>query len=163
MGKRDKSVKKTPLAAPAQLTHNPFAQLVGAPVVAPSIEADAATHVVATAVERLAVAATLAGAATGAIEVAAERPAAIKRRGRLILRRETKHRGGKAVIVIGGFEALADHDRAALETLAKELKQLLGCGGAVEHEREIVLQGDRPAKVAELLRAKGFRVEGVTA
>ncbi|HKU38528.1 MAG TPA: translation initiation factor [Polyangiales bacterium] len=82
-------------------------------------------------------------------------------RGRLVLRRETKHRGGKAVVVISGFAALPGFDARALAELAKECKQTLGCGGTVDGD-EIVLQGDRPAEVAELLRGKGFRVAGVT-
>ena len=90
-----------------------------------------------------------------------------KSRGRLVLRRETKHRGGKPVIIVRGFAALPEFAGKAplLEQLAKELKQKLGCGGTVERdadEPQIVLQGDHPAKVAELLRAKGFRVDGVT-
>jgi translation initiation factor 1 (eIF-1/SUI1) len=83
----------------------------------------------------------------------------------VVLRRETKHRGGKAVVVISGFELLRGFDLEAVGELAKRLKQALGCGGTVEENgnaREIVLQGDRAAKVAELLRAQGFRVDGVT-
>jgi translation initiation factor 1 (eIF-1/SUI1) len=91
---------------------------------------------------------------------------AAKSRGRLVLRRETKHRGGKAVIIVRGFAQLAEFgDETRVAELAKELKQKLGCGGTVEHgdgETEIVLQGDRAAKVAELLRGHGFRVDGVT-
>jgi translation initiation factor 1 len=83
-------------------------------------------------------------------------------RGRLVLRRETKHRGGKAVIIVSGFDALQGFDARAIEALATECKRTLGCGGTVD-SGEIVLQGDRPAEVAELLREKGFRVAGVTA
>jgi translation initiation factor 1 (eIF-1/SUI1) len=32
----------------------------------------------------------------------------------------------------------------------------------VRNDTEIVVQGDQPARVAELLRARGFRVDGVT-
>jgi translation initiation factor 1 (eIF-1/SUI1) len=88
-----------------------------------------------------------------------------KSRGRLVQRRETKHRAGKAVVIVSGFEELRDFDVSALEALAKELKQALGCGGTLEARagrRELVLQGDRPAQVAALLRARGFRVDGVT-
>jgi translation initiation factor 1 len=81
--------------------------------------------------------------------------------GRLVLRRETKHRGGKAVVIIGGFGALRGFDAHAIAELARECRQALGCGGTVDGD-EIVLQGDRAAQVAELLRAKGFRVAGVT-
>lgn len=97
---------------------------------------------------------------------AAEAPAQPKKRGRLVLRRETKHRAGKAVIVIAGFGAIRDLDDRALEALAKELKQALGCGGTVERkgaEREIVLQGDRAPEIAGLLRERNFRVDGVGA
>lgn len=88
-----------------------------------------------------------------------------KSRGRVVLRRETKHRGGKAVMIVTGLGKLPGHDAATIAALAKLLKQALGCGGTVEERDgapEIVLQGDHPAKVAELLRAQGFRVEGVT-
>lgn len=86
-------------------------------------------------------------------------PPAPSKRGRVILRRETKHRGGKAVIIVRGVPD------AEIDALAKRLKQKLGCGGTVERgegEPEIVLQGDQPAKVAEWLRGEGFRVDGVT-
>ena len=89
-----------------------------------------------------------------------------KSRGRLVLRRETKHRGGKAVVVVAGLRAHAHLAESEIATLAQHLKQQLGCGGTVERvtaDSELVLQGDQPARVAELLRALGFRVEGVTA
>jgi translation initiation factor 1 (eIF-1/SUI1) len=82
-------------------------------------------------------------------------------RGRLILRRETKHRGGKAVVVVSGFADLTAFGHSEVEQLASDCKRTLGCGGTVA-DGEIVLQGDRPAEVAELLRNKGFRVTGVT-
>lgn len=82
-------------------------------------------------------------------------------RGRLILRRETKHRGGRAVVIVSGFADTPDFDGSAIAALAADCKRTLGCGGTVD-DHEIVLQGDRPAEVAELLRGKGFRVSGVT-
>lgn len=118
-----------------KLTHSPFAALGGRPAAPAPPEPAAATVV---------------------------EPEVPKPRGRLVLRRETKHRGGKAVVVISGFDALRGFDARAIEALAKECKHALGCGGTVD-DGEIVLQGDRPAAVAELLRAKGFRVAGVTA
>ena len=95
---------------------------------------------------------------------AAERPAPAPaaRSGKLILARETKHRGGKAVVIVRGFAQLAGWDADAVAQLARELKQTLGCGGTVDAGPEIVLQGDRPAQVAEWLRTQGFRVHGVT-
>ena len=92
---------------------------------------------------------------------ALEKPAAV-RRGRLLLRRETKQRGGKTAVIVTGFETIADLRAGEIEAIARELKQSLACGGTVE-ENSIVLQGDGPARVAELLRARGFRVGGVTA
>jgi translation initiation factor 1 (eIF-1/SUI1) len=86
-------------------------------------------------------------------------------RGRLVLRRETKHRGGKAVIVVSGLGAIEGFDLQTAEVLASRLKRQLGCGGTVEATDgalELVFQGDRPGRVAELLRAEGFRVDGVT-
>lgn len=92
-------------------------------------------------------------------------PPTKKPRGRLLLRRETKHRAGKAVVIISGFESLPELDAAGRSALARDLKQQLACGGALQTVRgadEIVIQGDHPARVAELLRARGYRVEGVT-
>lgn len=126
--------------APEALTHNPFAALSGLgelPAQQPAPEPPPP----------------------------ASAPARPKSAGRLILRRETKHRAGKAVVVVSGFGALAHYDEQATRALAQQLKQQLGCGGTVEDrrgEREIVLQGDRAAAVAELLRGLGFRVDGVT-
>lgn len=85
--------------------------------------------------------------------------------GRLVMRRETKHRGGKTVVVVTGFETIPTLDAKAVMTLAAELKKTLGCGGTMEEEgteRRIVIQGDDPARVNALLVARGFRVSGVT-
>ena len=83
-------------------------------------------------------------------------------RGRLILRRETKDRGGKVVVVVSGFDELPGANSVMIANLAKELKGKLGCGGSFDR-REIVLQGDRCAAVCSLLEELGFRVEGVKA
>jgi len=123
-----------PVGEPDKLTHNPFAALSkGAPPPAP-------------------------------VESSVVQPpaAAAARSGRLVLARETKHRGGKAVVIVRGFAQLRGWDEAAVAELARELKQTLGCGGSVDTGPEIVLQGDRPAQVAGWLRAQGFRVDGVT-
>src|SRR5271155_2298142 len=81
-------------------------------------------------------------------------------RGRLILRRETKDRGGKTVVVVYGFAELPGANAVMIADLAKELKGKLGCGGSFDRQ-EIVLQGDRCAEVCALLEALGFRVDGV--
>lgn len=85
-----------------------------------------------------------------------------KNRGRLVLRRETKERGGKTVVVISGFtEGVPGASALMIADLAKELKGKLGCGGTFDRQ-EIVLQGDRAAAVAALLEQLGFHVRGVT-
>jgi translation initiation factor 1 (eIF-1/SUI1) len=131
-------------ARASTLSHNPFAALATRPAAAPPPNLGPAP-----------------------VPTAQPPPQAARAKslGRVVLRRETKHRGGKAVVVIAGLGALENFDARATAELAQQLKQQLGCGGTVEQrgqEREIVLQGDRAAKVAELLRARGFRVDGVT-
>jgi translation initiation factor 1 len=143
MAKKNKS-SETSTGTPPRLTHNPFAALT---------ERSAAAQPAPTP------------SAEPAPPPATPAARTKKLLGRVVLRRETKHRGGKAVVVISGFASLAQFDAQATRELAQALKQQLGCGGTVEErgsEREIVLQGDRPAQVAELLRARGFRVDGVT-
>jgi len=81
-------------------------------------------------------------------------------RGRLILRREKKDRGGKVVVVVSGFAELPGANAVMIGNLAKELKGKLGCGGSFDRT-EIVLQGDRAAAVNALLEELGFRVDGV--
>jgi translation initiation factor 1 len=93
---------------------------------------------------------------------AAPAPSPRKNRGRLILRRETKDRGGKVVVVVSGFtEGVPGASAVMIADLAKELKGKLGCGGTFDRQ-EIVLQGDRAAQVTELLQQIGFAVRGVT-
>ena len=78
--------------------------------------------------------------------------------GRVVLRRETAHRGGKVVVVVDDF---ATHlPMSVIEKLAKKLRAACGCGGTCRG-RAIELQGDQPAKVRELLEAEGFKVAGV--
>lgn len=81
-------------------------------------------------------------------------------RGRLVLRREKKDRGGKVVVVISGFAEMPGANSVMIGDLAKELKGKLGCGGSFDRQ-EIVLQGDRCAAVCALLEELGFRVDGV--
>lgn len=81
-----------------------------------------------------------------------------RRLGRVILRRETAHRGGKAVIVIHDFPPEMSFEQ--LEVLAKRLRQALGTGGTVK-DRTIEMQGDQPAKVRAFLENEGYQVAGV--
>lgn len=142
--RKPKPAPRVPTTEPERLTHSPFAQL--------SAEAKPRDP------------APPSAASAAVVPAGRAQPSERAQRTRLVLRRETKRRGGKAVIVVTGFAPEAELPAASLEALASELKQTLGCGGSVDHSkdpRELVLQGDRPAQVAELLRAKGFKVGGV--
>ena len=81
-----------------------------------------------------------------------------RKKGRVILRRETAHRGGKTVIVIHDFPTHLSV--GALEALARKLRAACGCGGSVK-ERCIEMQGDQPAKIRVFLESEGFQVAGV--
>jgi len=128
----------------AALKHNPFAALTG----------DSATAVPAGP--------SSVAPASSVSEQPAQRA---KSRGRLVLRREKKGRGGKTVVVVTGLRADAHLPESEITKLAQHLKQQLGVGGSVEripNDTAIIVQGDQPARIAELLRAQGFRVDGVT-
>lgn len=78
--------------------------------------------------------------------------------GRVVLRRETAHRGGKVVVVIDDF---ATHLPASvIDRVAKKLRNACGCGGTVK-DRRIEIQGDQVPKIRTLLEAEGFQVAGV--
>lgn len=74
----------------------------------------------------------------------------------LSLHRETKGRGGKAVVIVRGFEGPEDE----LKTLGKALKAHCGTGGSVK-DQEIIVQGDQREKVEAYLKAKGFKTKRV--
>jgi translation initiation factor 1 len=89
---------------------------------------------------------------------APDSPQAIWKMGRVLLRRETAHRGGKTVIVIHDF---ATHlPVSVIETIAKKVRSACGCGGTVKG-RAIEIQGDQPVKIRAVLEAEGFQVGGV--
>ena len=78
--------------------------------------------------------------------------------GRVVLQRETAHRGGKTVIVVKDF---ASHlPPSVIETIGKRLRAACGCGGTVK-EKRIEMQGDNVAKIRAVLEAEGFEVAGV--
>jgi translation initiation factor 1 len=82
-----------------------------------------------------------------------------RKRGRVVLRRETAHRGGKCVLVVYDFESSVPSRE--IEDLGRRLRSHCGCGGTVK-ERAIELQGDQPARVRAFLEEEGFRVAGVS-
>ncbi len=89
---------------------------------------------------------------------ASEEAAQSVRPGRVVLSRLTAHRGGKTVLAIEGFGA--QHTDAAIEALAKRLRNRCGCGGTVRG-RVVELQGDQPSRVREVLESEGFQVAGI--
>lgn len=68
--------------------------------------------------------------------------------------RETKGRGGKIVSVVKNL-TLAEED---LKELLKKLKQSCGTGGTIK-DGMIEIQGDHRSKIAEMLRALGFKAK----
>lgn len=71
---------------------------------------------------------------------------------RAVVRREKKGRRGKVVTVVQQLGLSADEAEGWL----RELKQTLGCGGAVEGE-ELVFQGDHRKRLKVLLEKRGVR------
>ena len=79
--------------------------------------------------------------------------------GRVVLRREKAHRGGKTVIVIDDFAS--NISLRYIDELAGRLKAACGCGGTTR-ERSIEIQGDQPARIRTFLEQEGFRVAGIS-
>lgn len=65
---------------------------------------------------------------------------------------DKRHRKGKAVTLIQGFEGTQDD----LATLGKQLKIKCGSGGTAE-QGEILIQGDMRQKVWQLLNDMGYQ------
>lgn len=82
-------------------------------------------------------------------------PPAAPKQARLLMRRETAHRGGKTVIVLEGF---AGWGEARLGELLHDLKRALGCGGKVAGQK-LELQGELAERLQPLLEARGFAVK----
>jgi len=80
----------------------------------------------------------------------APEPAKPKPPARAVVRMERKGRGGKEVTMVDKLGLRP----AELEAWCRDLKQALGCGGAVDGEL-IVLQGDLRSRVPAVLTQKG--------
>src|ERR1700761_4840986 len=65
-------------------------------------------------------------------------PAKVLKPGRVVLRRETAHRGGKTVVVI--YDFAPNISNQSIEDLARRLRQACGCGGTAR-QRQIEIQG----------------------
>ena len=76
-----------------------------------------------------------------------------KNRGRVDIKRQTAHRGGKTVTVVTGFVGIGLPEK---EKLAKQMQKVCGTGGTVKEGR-IEIQGDRREEVAKILTEAGFR------
>ena len=67
------------------------------------------------------------------------------------IRLDKKHRAGKAVTLIEGFNG----KEADMEDLGKKLKTFCGTGGSVK-DGEIIVQGDNRSKVLQWLQKNGY-------
>jgi len=74
----------------------------------------------------------------------------------LHLHRETKGRGGKAVIIVCNFIGNDDD----LASLGKSLKAHCGTGGSAKNG-EIIIQGDQRPKIEQFLKSKGYKTKNV--
>ena len=73
---------------------------------------------------------------------------------KLKVRLETKHRGGKTVTMIEGFEGNDEDGKA----LCKLLKQKCGTGGSYK-DGEMIVQGNELKRVKEVLIKEGYHVK----
>lgn len=92
-------------------------------------------------------------------ETKAEAPVnKVPKMGRVVLRREKAHRGGKTVVVVYDFESRIN--AKMIEEVARKLRNGCSCGGTTR-DRTIEVQGDQPDRVRAILEKEGFRVAGI--
>jgi translation initiation factor 1 len=75
--------------------------------------------------------------------------------GNVLIRRETKGRGGKTVVTISGLPL----NQNQLEALLKDLKRLCGTGGTIK-DGIVELQGDHTEALRKELTKRGFKPKG---
>lgn len=75
---------------------------------------------------------------------------------KLIIRLETKQRGGKKATLIRGFVGRSED----LQDLARKLKAHCGTGGSVV-EGEILIQGELLQKVKAYLQSAGYKTNNI--
>ncbi len=75
---------------------------------------------------------------------------------KLMIRLETKQRGGKKATLVRGFVGKLED----LEKLAKQIKNHCGTGGSIV-EGEILIQGDMVQKVKSFLVAAGYKTNNI--
>ena len=70
---------------------------------------------------------------------------------KLIVRLDTRNRGGKAVTLVEGFAG----NKSDLEQLGRSLKTLCGTGGSAK-DGVVIIQGDQRQKIAAWLSAHEY-------
>lgn len=135
------SKSRKPLGNASPLTNSPFADLEA---LRDQVEGDDTAQAAQAGAEPM-------------DEPVSERTGDFEFRGRLVVRKEKKGRGGKGVTVIEGLQA----DPNALRALLTKMRKSLGCGGTVEGGN-LVLSGAQVNRVATWLREAGARrvIEG---
>jgi len=81
-------------------------------------------------------------------------PSGIKNDGIVRIRKESKGRGGKTVTAIYGIPLQG----IELKDFTKKIKQQCGAGGQVK-DGIVFIQGDKTAKIGEILKEQGYVVK----